>query len=96
MEKEERILIKYEQADFCQRIYMFLHYPDLRADFQEIDRRHLAPQTECIPCPEKHVKKNCFSDVSLLRGAYSGTSEISMLRNFLRFLKGLKPKRGVA
>jgi len=47
VEKEENILIKYEQADFCQRIYMFLHYPDLRADFQEIERTYFTALNQC-------------------------------------------------
>jgi hypothetical protein len=40
VEKEEKILIKYAQADFCQRVYMFLQYRDLREDFQEIERTY--------------------------------------------------------
>ncbi len=95
MEKEERILIKYVQADLCQRVYMFLQFPDLRGDFQEIDRRYSAPQTGCRASPEPHPKQKCFRDVSFLTGAYSGIAEIRMLKNFLKSLKGLKPKRGI-
>ena len=71
MEKEEKILIKYAQANLCERVYMFLQFPDLREDFQEIDRRYSAPQTGCRPCPERHREQKCFRDGSLLTGAYS-------------------------
>jgi len=43
MKKEAEILIKYVQADFSQRMYMFLQFPDLRDAFQEIDRNKLRP-----------------------------------------------------
>ncbi len=95
MEKEEKILAKYVQANLCHRVYMFLQYPDLREDFQEIDRNHLAPQSGCKPSVEKHPKEKCFRDVSLPEGAYPGISEIRMLKHFLKSLKGLKHIRGM-
>ena len=95
MEKEEKILIKYVQADFCQRMHMFLQYRDLREDFQEIDRTYLAPQMECKPSLEKHHKEKCFRDLSLPTVAYSGIAETRALKNLLSSLKGLKPHRGI-
>lgn len=38
MERGIEILIQYAQADFPQRIYLFLQFPDLRDAFQEIER----------------------------------------------------------
>ncbi len=47
MEKEEKILIKYVEADFCQRVYMFLQFPDLRKDFQKIERTYFTALNRC-------------------------------------------------
>jgi hypothetical protein len=37
MERGIEVLIQYAQADFSQRIYLFLQFPDLRDAFQEIE-----------------------------------------------------------
>ncbi len=70
MKKEAEILIEYVQADFCQRVSMFLQFPDLRDDFQEIERTYLAPQIGCSASREKHGKQKCFRNLSLLAGAF--------------------------
>jgi hypothetical protein len=38
MEQAREILIRYAQADFPRRIYLFLQFPGLRDTFQEIER----------------------------------------------------------
>jgi hypothetical protein len=48
MERGIEILIQYAQADFSQRICLFLQFPDLRGVFKEMERRkyyflHLQP-----------------------------------------------------
>ena len=49
MKKEAEILIKYVQADFSKRVYLFLQFPDLRDTFQEIERnRFCCPNGFCI------------------------------------------------
>jgi hypothetical protein len=50
MERVSEILIQYVQADFSQRIYLFLQFPDLRSVFKKIERRkyyflHLRPNS---------------------------------------------------
>jgi hypothetical protein len=39
MERVIKILIQYEQANFAQRIYLFLQYPGMRDAFVEIERK---------------------------------------------------------
>jgi hypothetical protein len=39
MEQAREILIRYAQADFSKRIYLFLQFPGLRDIFQEIERK---------------------------------------------------------
>jgi hypothetical protein len=41
MEQAREILIRYVQADFSKRIYLFLQFPGLRDIFQEIERKRL-------------------------------------------------------
>lgn len=41
MEQAREILIRYAQADFYERIHLFLQYPGLRDIFQEIERKKL-------------------------------------------------------
>lgn len=43
MERVIKILIQYEQADFAQRIYLFLQYPGMRDAFWEIERKECCP-----------------------------------------------------
>jgi hypothetical protein len=50
MKKEEETLIRYVQADFSERMFLFLQNPALRDDFQQIERTYLAPQIGCRPC----------------------------------------------
>ncbi len=38
MERAKEILIQYAQADFYERIHLFLQYPGLRDVFGEIER----------------------------------------------------------
>ncbi len=60
MKKEEEIFIKYVQADFCQRVYMFLQFPDLRDAFQEIERSKLrCPNGFSYPTVQDS-KEKCF------------------------------------
>ena len=37
--KTGSLLEDYRQADFTRRLHLFLEYPDLRADFNEIERQ---------------------------------------------------------
>jgi hypothetical protein len=39
MERIKEILIHYAQADFYERMHLFLQFPDLRDTFQEIERK---------------------------------------------------------
>jgi hypothetical protein len=39
MERVIKILIQYEQADFAQRIHLFLQYPGMRDAFVEIEHK---------------------------------------------------------
>jgi hypothetical protein len=39
MERVREILIQYAEAEFSQRIYLFLQFPGLRDVFQEIERK---------------------------------------------------------
>jgi hypothetical protein len=38
MERVKEILIQYAQADFFERMHLFLQYPDLRDVFGEMER----------------------------------------------------------
>jgi hypothetical protein len=38
MERVKEILIQYAQADFYERMHLFLQFPDLRNVFGEIER----------------------------------------------------------
>jgi hypothetical protein len=95
MKKEAEILIKYVQADFCGRMYMFLQFPDLRGAFQEIDRSKLRCPAGFSYSTEEHSKEKCFRDLSLPTGAHGGVAEIKLLETFLESLKGFKPHRGI-
>ena len=44
MKKEAEILIQYVQADFSERLFLFLQNPGLRDAFQEIKGRDFAAQ----------------------------------------------------
>ena len=58
MERVKEILIQYEQADFFERMHLFLQFPDLRNVFGEIERKiysFLRPRLnsiakEDVPC----------------------------------------------
>ena len=39
MRQVTEILIQYAQADFSQRMYLFLQYPGMRDAFVEIERK---------------------------------------------------------
>lgn len=76
MKKEAEILIKYVQADFCKRMYMFLQFPDLRDVFQEIERSKFRCPTGFSYSTEERSKEKCFRNPSLPIGAYCGIAEI--------------------
>jgi len=42
------LLEDYRQADFTKRLHLFLEYPDLRADFTEIERQAAAPGQSAV------------------------------------------------
>jgi len=44
MEQEMEILIRYGEADFNERLHLFLQFPELRGAFQEIEFKNLAAQ----------------------------------------------------
>jgi hypothetical protein len=60
MKREVEILIKYAQADFFRRIYLFLQFPNLRDAFQEIECMDLAAQMTSAYSTEQHSKDKCF------------------------------------
>ena len=95
MKKETEILIKYVQADFSKRMFLFLQIPDLRDAFQEIERSKFRCPSGFSYSTEQHSKEECCRNLSLPLGAYFGIAEIRILNNFLISLKGLKPKRGL-
>ena len=87
MQQEIDILIQYREADINTKLHLFLQFPDLRSGFQEIDRRHLAAQTEFGSLREEHIEEKCARSVSVLRAAYRRIMEIKTLKNFLRSLR---------
>lgn len=95
MKKEAEILIKYVQADFSKRMFLFLQNPDLRDAFQEIERSKFRCPTGFSYSTEHDSKEKCLRNGSLPIGAYCGIAEIRILKNDLESLKGLKPKRGI-
>ena len=44
----EGLLEGYKQADFTARLHLFLEYPDLRAEFMQIDREAPAPGQRAV------------------------------------------------
>jgi hypothetical protein len=56
MKKEVEILIKYVQADFSKRIFLFLQNPDLRNAFQEIERSKFRCPTGFLYSTEQQRK----------------------------------------
>lgn len=95
MKKDGEILIKYVQADFSKRMFLFLQNPDLRDAFQEIERSKFRCPNDFSDSTELDSKEKFLSNGSLPIGAYCGSAEIRMLKNVLESLKGLKPKRGI-
>jgi hypothetical protein len=65
MEKEAERLIKYVQADFSKRMFLFLQNPDLRDAFQEIERSKFRCPTGFSYSTEQHSKEKCFRNPSL-------------------------------
>jgi hypothetical protein len=65
VEQEIDILIQYGEADLSRRLHLFLQFPDLRKDFQEIERKHLAVRTGSTSL-RKEYKGKYFSNLSLL------------------------------
>jgi len=75
MKKEAEILIKYVQADFSKRMFLFLQNRDLRDAFQEIERSKFHCPNG-FPCStEQKSKENCLRDLSLPTGGYCGIAE---------------------
>jgi len=95
MKKEAETLIKYVQADFSERIFLFLQNPDLRDVFQEIERSKFRCPNGLSYSTEQPNEEECVCNPSLPIGACSLT-EIRMYKTFLESLTGLKPKRGIS
>jgi hypothetical protein len=66
VEQEIDILIQYGEADLSKRLHLFLQFPDLRRDFQEIERKHLAVRMGSTSL-RREYKGKYFSNLSLLR-----------------------------
>jgi hypothetical protein len=65
MDQAEKILIQYAQADFSQRINLFLQLPDLRDAFQEIERSIVSCSTDffTLNCTAEQRKIFCATIV---------------------------------
>ena len=50
--KTGSLLEDYRQADLTKRLHLFLEYPDLRADFTEIERQASAPGQSAVEQPD--------------------------------------------
>jgi len=96
MKKEAEILIKYVQADFSKRMFLFLQNPDLRDAFQEIERSKFRCPNGFSYSTEHDSRERCLSNGSLPIGAYCGMAKIRMLKTFLESLKELKPHSGIS
>jgi len=66
MEKEIELLTQYTQADFFERMDLFLQYPGLRGAFQEIDRKELANQRAALSWAKQYSRKKCPRRLSFL------------------------------
>lgn len=64
MKKEAEILMKYAQADFAKRMYLFLQYPDLRAAFQQIEHCKFRCPNGFSFSTEQQNKEKCFHNFS--------------------------------
>ncbi len=68
MERAMEILMQYAQADFSERIYLFLQFRGLRDAFQEIERKSLCcarafPIFDCTAEQKENILGfSCFSD----------------------------------
>jgi hypothetical protein len=65
-EQEIEILIQYGEADMSKRLHLFLQFPDLRKDFQEIERKQLTVRTGS-PSLRGEYKGKYFRNLSLFR-----------------------------
>ena len=67
MKKVVKILQQYAQADFSQRIYLFLQFPDLRDAFQEIERKGFPCSHDFAYSTEQHSKEQRSGCILFLR-----------------------------
>ena len=66
MEQNIQALLRYEEADFNERLHLFLEFPDLRWAFQKIELKDLAAQMPSKSLREDHKKGRCSRFLSLL------------------------------
>jgi hypothetical protein len=66
MEQKIEVLLQYEEADFNERLHLFLGFPDMRWAFQEIERKDLVAQMPSESSSEEHKKGKYSRFLSLL------------------------------
>jgi hypothetical protein len=66
MEQKIEVLLQYEEADFNERLHLFLGFPDMRRVFQEIERKDLVAQMASKSLGEEHRKGRYSRILSLL------------------------------
>jgi len=92
VEEKIEILIQYGEADKNKRLHLFLQFPDLRRDFQEIERKDLAAQMAFRSLGEQHNKRKCSRLLSLLSRIIDIETCCNLLRAFPVKIREISPK----